>query len=212
MKNRTLVTHRRYFGVDALALRESAGRVARRVVGLPPERARVSGRQLRHDFGVNTVEGQALVSRLVAGGLVKPHPERLGDFQVTARLVEFAAARVVEPLPRAKAKRLVGRACKLAEKINADWSRNPIAIVAIALYGNYLTNASQLSELRLGVVTCARPAKLLSRWRAPQNEKEGAADIRHAFEEMSSFVRVTLITDVQTLPRPFSIAWEDPAL
>jgi hypothetical protein len=212
MKIRTLVTHRRYFGVDALALRESAGRVARRVVGLPPERARVSGRQLKRDFGVDTVEGEALVSRLVAGGLVKPHPEREGDFQVTQRLVEFAAARVVEPLPRAKAKRLVDRACKLAEKINADWTRNPLAIAAIAPYGRYLTNTSELPELRLGVVTCARPVTRLSRWRTLQGEKEGATDIRHAFESMSSFVRVTLITDVQTLPRPFSVAWEDRAL
>ena len=42
MKALTLVTQRLYFGIDALSLRAATGRVLSRVVGLPPERARVS--------------------------------------------------------------------------------------------------------------------------------------------------------------------------
>jgi len=73
MKVTTLVSDRRYFGVDAMTLRAASRRILARVVGLPPERARVSARALRQDFGVNTVVGQALVSELVAEGLLRPH-------------------------------------------------------------------------------------------------------------------------------------------
>ena len=40
---------------------------------------------------------------------------------------------------------------------------------------------------------------------------EGAEAIRNAFKRLSSFVRVRLVTDVRTLPRPFSVVFEaDP--
>src|SRR5213593_984493 len=72
MKARTLVTQRQYFGLDALNLRLAAARVLARVVGLSPERARVSVRNLQQDFAVSTVEGEALFDELVAQGLLVP--------------------------------------------------------------------------------------------------------------------------------------------
>lgn len=211
MKQRTLVTHRRYFGVEALALREASGRVLARMVGLPLARSRVSGRQLRQDFNVTTIAGDALVDRLVQGGLLRPHPERQDDFQATPRMVEFASARVVEPLRRGKAKRLVERACLLAEKINAEWSRNPLWVVAIAPHGDYVKRLDKLSELPLGIVVGPRPQERRSRWRALIDEGEGLAEIRDVFASMSSFVVVSITDNPQTLPRPFSIAWQEPS-
>ena len=56
-----LLKHLHYFGVEPLRLRAAAARIVARVAGLPPERARVTSRQLLMDFGIDTSEG------LVAG-------------------------------------------------------------------------------------------------------------------------------------------------
>ena len=120
MKQRTLVSDRRYFGIDALALRAAAARVVSRVAGLPPERARVRGAFLRQDFGLDTVDGRALLEEFCAVGLLQKPAEPASDFLVTPKLAEYANARIVEPLPRAKAKALVLRACELAERVNRD--------------------------------------------------------------------------------------------
>jgi hypothetical protein len=101
MKARTLVARRRYFGLDPVHLRAAAGRVLTRIVGLPPERARVRADHLKQDFAVDTREGDALLHELVHGGLIKPLADRPDDFEITDRLREFAVARVVEPLSRA---------------------------------------------------------------------------------------------------------------
>jgi hypothetical protein len=209
---RTLVARRRYLGVDAVALQQSAHRVLARMVGLAGTRARVTDRQLRNDFRVDTQEGPALVARLVAAGLVQPNPGREGDFLVLPRMAEFATARVVEPLPRDKARRLVQRACLLADTFNRETSRNPVAILSIAPCGRYLGTREELSELQIGVVVCARPAERLSRWRRALSEDQGQDEIRRMIGALSSFVRVLLVDDVRKLPRPFSVAWQDPSL
>jgi hypothetical protein len=75
-----------------------------------------------------------------------------------------------------------------------------------------VTNREQLSELRIGVVLTKRPAERISRWRAPMTDDEGAAEIRAGIVAQSSFVKVILTDDVRTLPRPFSVAWQDSSL
>jgi len=57
MKVRTLVTQRLYFGLDAFQLRAATGRAAARMVGLAPDRARVSADHLRQDFAIDTIGG-----------------------------------------------------------------------------------------------------------------------------------------------------------
>jgi hypothetical protein len=42
-------------------------------------------------------------------------------------------------------------------------------------------------------------------------KSQGAQALRLAFRELSSFVRVRVVTDTGTLPRPFAVAWEAPA-
>jgi hypothetical protein len=207
MRVRTLVSHQRYFGMEPMALRHAAGRVLLRVHGLPPERARVSAQRLREDFGMDTTEGNALVTELVNGGLLEPHAERAGEYRITDRFVEYASARIVSPLPRVRAKALLDEACRLAEQINVEWARNPLEIEAIMVSGDYMSRHHQLSELTLWVLVRPRPRVRVPRWAHLPTKSEGAVAIRHALRKLSSFVVVHLVTEKSSLPRPFSVAF-----
>jgi len=211
MKARTLLAHQRYFGLDPVRLRIASGRMMARVVGLPPERARVSTDHIRIDFGLDIEESERMAASLVGGGLLRPHPERPREFFVTERLVEYAAARVVEPLLRPRAKLLLDRACDLATQINREWLRNPLEIDAVAVSGSYMTPEHELTDLALGVVVGPR-LKLKPRpWAITSSKTEGAREIRHAFDDLSSFVVAHVVTRLASIPRPFSVAWEAEA-
>ena len=206
MRARTLVTHRRYFGLDAVSLRAATGRVLSRVVGLPRDRARITDSQLRVDFGVDTVDARALVEGMVEGGLLQPRAEQR-DYRITNRFYEFAAARIVEPLPRPRAKQLVGQADELARRVNAEWTRNPLIIEAVAPFGAYMSRDPYLDELPLGLVVGNRPASQRARWRTI-GKAEGVQEIRDAFGGLSSFVRLRLVTGLVDLPRPFAVSFQ----
>ena len=212
MRLRTLVSHHRYFGMHPLALRHAAGRVLMRVAGLPPERARVSAQRLREDFGVDTVGGDALLHQLVDGGLLKPHTDRVGDYCLTERFAELASARIVAPLPRPRAKELLGQACRLAAEINREWTRNPLAIDAIAVSGDYMSRNEELADLTLWVIVGPRGHVRVPRWVRLPSKAEGAAAIRTTLRKLSSFIVVHLVTDTTTLPRPFSVAFRAETL
>jgi len=207
MKTRTLTTGRSYFGVDAMTLRAAAGRVLSRVIGLPPERARVSAEALRNDFGVNTTVGESVVNELVAEGLLLPHRQLRGDYHVHPRFVEFASARVVEPLQRTRARLLLAKAGELAAEFNAESSRNPLAIEALAVFGTYMSREPKLAELPLGIVVRPRPADRRARWGRMHSNTEGATDLRQRFGALSSFVRVRIVTNTKALPRPFAVVF-----
>jgi hypothetical protein len=207
MRVRTLVTGRLYFGLDALNLRAATARVLARVVGLPPERARVSARNLCQDFGVDTAQGQALIDELIAEGLLEAPDELQTDYGLTERFLEYSAARVVEPLPRQRAKQLLARACALAVEINDAWTHNPLEIEAIAPFGSYMTRDTKLAELALGIVVRPRAATRRARWGRMKAKSDGARAIRAAFRELSSFVVVRMVNETQLLPRPFAIAF-----
>jgi hypothetical protein len=209
MKARTLVTDRSYFGVDAMTLRAAAGRVLTRVVGLPPERARVNAEALRNDFGVNTVLAESVVSELVAEGLLVPNRKLDGDYHVHPRFVEFASARVVEPLQRARAKLILAKASELAAGFNAESSRNPLAIETLAVFGAYMSRDAKLAELSLELVVRPRAHERRSRWGRVFSNAEGAHDLRRRFGELSSFVRVRIVTTAKALPRPFAVVYAD---
>jgi hypothetical protein len=211
MKPRTLIAHHRYFGVDAVQLRTAAGRVLTRVVGLPPSRARVRADHLKHDFAVDTVEGDALLHELVDGGLLRPHAEQPGDFEVTDRFREFAVARIVEPLSRARARQLIARACDLVREVNTEWTRNPLVVDALAVSGSYMSRDTELTDLVLGVVVRSRGADRRARWGRMANKQAGAQAIRTELQALSSFVVVHFATDSAELPRPFAIVFRDDA-
>ncbi|MBK6395754.1 MAG: hypothetical protein IPF73_14570 [Betaproteobacteria bacterium] len=136
-----------------------------------------------------------------------PGPGPTSDFIVTPRLIEFAAARVVEPLSRAKAKLLVSRACELAERVNREWGRNPLEIATIVPYGSYLSREHRMDELPLALVVRSRPEPRRARWNR-MSKSEGARGLRATFGELSSFVRVRLVTAIDAVPRPFTVAWQ----
>jgi hypothetical protein len=208
MNDRTLITERLYFGVDALRLRTAAGRVFARVAGLPPERASVSARALRQDFGVDTVAGRVLVDELVAEGMLHPRSSQQGEYRPTERFLELASARVVEPLPRTRAKVLVAKAADLAARINAEWTRNPVEIEALAPFGTYMSLEVYLDELPLGVVVRSRSSPRRLGWRSRMTKADGIDEIRAAFRDLSSFVRVGIVNDLRLLPRPFAVVYQ----
>ena len=201
-----LLRHLHYFGVEPRKLRTAAARIVSRVAGLPPERARVTSRQLLLDFGIDTIEGLSLVDELVAAGLLVPRPELPGVFGIASGFKEIATARVIDPLPRERARQLIGEACALAAVINADWPRIPLEIDALAAFGSYMSRDSQLAELSLGVVVRARPATRRAHWRM-SSKSDGAGAVRTAFRELDPFVRVRLVTDLSDVPRPFSVVF-----
>jgi hypothetical protein len=208
MKVRTLVTDRLYFGFEPMKLRAATGRAMARVVGLPQERARISATQLCQDFAVDPVQGEALLNELVANGFLEPPNATQSGYGMTMQFLELASARVVEPLARSRAKLLLTEARAAAERINEDSVHNPIEISAIAVYGDYMSRAPNLEELSLGVVVRSRLPSRRTRFGRMQSKADGAEAIRVVFRELSSFVRVRLVTDAQTLPRPFSIVFQ----
>ena len=209
MKPLTLVTHRKYFGMNPLYLRAATDRVLARIAGLPPERVQVNARCLRQDFGTDTAMGQKLVEGFVTEGLLEPRPEAPEDCRLTERFYEFACARVVEPLPRARAKLLLCRASELAIRVNSEWSRNPLEIEALAPFGRYMSRDHHLGELPLGIIVRARTHSRRARWGRLASKSEGAAEIRAAFKELSSFIRVRMVGELQMLPRPFSVVFQE---
>jgi hypothetical protein len=208
MDDLTLTTQRLYFGVDALRLRTAAGRVLARVMGLPPERASVSARALRRDFGVDTAIGRELVDELVAEGMLRPRGDQPGRYRPTERFLELASARVVDALPRTRAKLIVEKAAELAARINADWTHNPIEIEAVVPFGSYMSRDDFLDDLPLGLVVRARPLRQrLLGLRRVRTRAEGVDDIRAVFRDLSSFVRVGVVNDLRLVPRPFAVAY-----
>ena len=206
MTARTLVADKQYYGLEATRLLQAASRIINRVAGMPPDRARVSARHLQQDLAVNTIQGQVLVREFVEGGLLQRHAHQ-NDFQLTPRFLEVASARVVEPMTRAKARQIVTVACKTAQRINADWTRNPVMVDALAVSGSYMSRSDKLSDLMLGIVVKKRPAQSrFSFWRK-MNTSDGAIQIQNEFRELSSFVNAYIAIDTQGLVRPFSIVF-----
>lgn len=209
MRPRTLTANRRYFGIAAEQLREGSGRVVARVVGLPPERARVRVEHVQQDFHTDTVGTLALVDEFVAEGLLRPRAERDGDFFLTERFIEIAAARIVEPIPHARARFLLDEAAKLAARINEEWRRNPYEIEAVAAFGSYMGLDDEIPEVDVGVVLRPRAPARRSRWKRMAEKHVGAHEIRHAFREVSPAFHVQLLRDMRQLPRPYALMFRD---
>lgn len=212
MKQRTLIADRLYYGLEPEHLRAATARASTRVVGLPPERARVSATHLCHDFALDTADGAALVDELVAHGMLEPPAEGQAGYGLTPEFLGLASARIVEPLPRQRARHLVDEARALAERINEEDVHNPLTIVALAVFGDYMSRHSRLGELSFGVVVDLRAATWRTRLGRMQRKSEGAQSLRRAFRELSSFVRLRVVTELPALPRPFSVVYDTRAV
>jgi len=206
-----LVTRHLYFGVDAMQLQIAAGRVLMRVVGRPPERATVGLDTLAQDFGMNTRESLALVDQMVLAGLLqKPHPSE-AEYVITDKFRQYAQARIVDPLPRARAQLLLTHMAERAQYFNRTASRNKYEIEALAVHGSYMSREPEIPDLMIGVTGRRRGTVdryVAGRATVPTN---GRQQIRELFEELSSFVWVTFFHRLQEVPRPFTVIFKDDA-
>ncbi len=209
MKIRTLVTQRQYYGMEAVALRAAMARVLSRVAGLPPDAARVSRRHLLQDFALDAAAGQDTLEQMIVDGLFERPDAHQPDFALTERFLEYATARVVEPLPRDRARQLLGKACALATQINAEWKSNPLEISALAPFGSYISPEKLLAELPLGIAVRPRSSTRKARWTRMVSRRDGARQIRAAVRELSSFFHIRMVSDPQLLPRPFAVVFHD---
>jgi len=206
MTIRTLVLQRLQFGLEPLAFRRGATRVLSHIAGRRPEEARVTVEDLRKAFRLDGEGAEALLRALVASRLLE-RATGSSDYRLTERFREFALARIVPPLERARAKRLIERAGMLAAQINAKWTRNPFAIAMIAVSGSYMSRSRKLPELNLCLIVRPRTPSRASVWARSSSRGDGARQIRDAVRSLSSFIVVRLVTDTESLPRPFTIAF-----
>ncbi len=198
MKQRTLLSDRLYFGLDPMRLRASAHRALSRVVGLPPERARISATQPaaglrgRHDAGRRrwsrnrrrraaraaeraVTTATAVTSRVLrAGGRThrRAAAARARASSCSPRPARSPSASTTRPSSNPLSDRGVRRVRRLHE---------PVAPAGPAHHSASSSN-------------CAR-RRCRTRFGRMQSKAEGAEAIRAAFRELSSFVRVRLVTD-----------------
>ena len=206
MTIRTLVLQRLQFGLEPLAFRRGATRVLARVAGRPREEAPVTAEDLRQDFRLDAAGAEALLRALVANRLLE-RANTTSDYRLTERFREFALARIVPPLQRARAKRLIERAGMLAGQINAKWTRNPFVIAMIAVSGSYMSRSKTLPELSLWLIVRPRPPGRARLWEPSSSRGDGARRIREAVRSLSSYIVVRVVTDAEPLPRPFTVAF-----
>jgi hypothetical protein len=102
---------------------------------------------------------------------------------------------------------LLERAGILAAQINAKWARNPFVIEMIAVSGSYMSRSKTLPELNLWFIVRRRTLGRARVWELSSSRTDGARRIRDAVRSLSSYIVVRLVTDAESLPRPFTVAF-----
>jgi len=208
MPTPTLVTKRLYFGVDAVRLRDATERVVTRAAGAPGNHAVVGYQTLAQEFGLGAAASRAAVDEMVKEGLLERLTPTGMDYAITDRFREYAKARLVQPLPRAEAQLLVSHFAELAEQFNLTASNNKYEIEAVAVFGDYMSLETNLTELSVGVTGRRRslpPRPTAGRAMGPV---QGTDQIRRLFMDQSGFVRVSFFHRVHDIPRPFSVIYK----
>ena len=209
MKIRTLVSNQLYFGLEPLVFRRGAGRALTRIAGAPLESVRISAQMLGTDFRLDAAAIDTLANALLSSGLLQPFPGHPSDYRMTERFAEFALARVVPPLTRARAKELLMQACQLAAKINTEWTANPLMIHMVAVSGGYMSRNSRIAELTLWPVVKRRVDVRARRFGASTSKADGASEISAAMRALSSFILVKVVGDKNSIERPFAVPFRD---
>lgn len=203
-KPRTLVAERAYFGFDPEAFRNGVQRLVTRIDQASDD-APVTASSLCSDFGVGGRRAEVLLNAFAENGLLRA--DKRGEYHVTERLRNYATARVVAPLRRARARVLINEAAGRASRINAEWRRNPLLIEAIAVSGGYMSRHDKLTELTLWLIVRPRPNVKTRRPRY-SGDLSARRQIITAMCALSSFVIVHVVTDRETVKRPFSIVYQ----
>ena len=205
MKSMTLVAKHLYFGMDPLNLRDAANRVLARLPEDTTVRPVVRLDALVEDFRLKAGASREIVEQLVADGVLQPLSERGADYAVTTRMREIARARIIEPLPRAEAQRLLARCVDVAARFNRTSVRNKYEIEELAVYGNYMSRDNDLGDLMLGVTGRRRAPGQRSLIGRATSPTEGTERIRAMFERQSTFIEVTFFKRLTDVPRPFAV-------
>lgn len=205
MKAMTLVAKQRYFGLDPLSLRDAANRVLSRLPEDTTVRPVVRLDALVEDFRLTAGSSRELVEQLVADGVLTPLAERGADYAVTTRMREIARARIIEPLPRTEAQRLIARCADLAARFNRTATRNKYEIEEIAVYGSYMSRSTDLSDLMVGITGRRRAPGQRNFIGRATAQTEGTERIREIFERQSTFIEVAFFKRLTDVPRPFSV-------
>lgn len=208
MKSLTLVTRRLYFGVDARRLRDATERVLLRVQGLPPERARVNLDALTHDFGWNPHSSRSLAEQMIQGGLLQRLSPHAAEFGITEKFRRCAQARIIDPLPRSRAQLLLTHIADFARRFNETEHRNKYEIDTVAVFGQYMSNDDDLTELALGVTGRRRPPVERPLFGRATVATQGTDQIRALLESPSAFIEVNFIRQLSDLPKPFSVVFK----
>jgi hypothetical protein len=203
-KVRRLIADQQYFGMEALAFHEGAGRVLARAAR--SRDAHVDMRSLAEDFQLDELATRTLVRALLSGALL--HPDGNGGYRPTERFRQYAQACVVSPLSRGRAKLLLEPARETAERINADWSRNPYVIWTLAVSGSYMTRRRRLHDLSFWLILRRRPQSRRARFRSTLSKEDALLQIASALKALSSFVTVHIAADRDQLQRPFAVIYE----
>lgn len=206
IKIRRLVADQRYFGLEAQAFHDGAERMLARVAGLAPERKRIDVRSLGEDFRLDAAASWALLRAMLTDGLLRP--DGPANYRPARRFREYALAAVVAPLSRARARQLIEGACRLAERINTHWTRNPFRIKTIAVSGSYMSRRNRLPELALWLVLRRRPEAKMRRWGSPLGKSEALRQIVTSARALSSFVVIRVVADKEKVQRPFSVVFQ----
>ena len=133
---------------------------------------------------------------------------RAGAYLPTRHFRQCALARVVAPMTRDRAKSVLDRACKVAEQINKEWTRNPFRIKTIVVSGSYMTQRKQLCELSLCVGLSKRQEPRPGGATTTQGRDEAGRQIVQAITNLSSFISVRIISERHAVPRPFSVVFQ----
>ena len=142
--------------------------------------ARANAQTLGEDFRLDAAAAHALLRTLASHRLLEPEPDRAGDYRLTERFREIAAARVVRPLQRWQAKELLEAACRLVAQMNADSTRNSFIVETMAVSGDYMSRSDRIDELVLWPLVKPRHQEGARRIRFSLSETEGAKEIRTA--------------------------------
>lgn len=212
---RKLFVHQRYFGLGAQALHDGADRTVKRASG-PGNETRINARTLSEDFRLDAAAGGTLLRAFLMEGVL--YPDGNGGYHITERLREYALARVIEPLPRARAKALIRSACEIAVVVNRDVEGSPLMVDTIAVSGSYMSRWNLLTDLCLWLVLRRRSRQAARHGKPSLGTNEAVHQIRAAMKELSPFIVVRVVQDKQDMERPFTVVFQakeelvDPSL
>jgi hypothetical protein len=206
IKQRRLFMHQQYFGLEARAFHAGAERMLERVSAQAPEQLRINVRSLAEDFRLDAAASGTLLRAFLAGGLL--YPDGNGGYYVAERFCDYARARVVVPVSRARAKALIGAACQIAARVNADWHRNPFLIETMLVSGAYMSRRDLLTDVSLWLVPRYRPKPRAWHLRPSVGKGDALHQIEEAMTALSSFMLVRMVPDKEDVHRPFCVVFQ----